>query len=902
MNVLILAVLAATATAGWENIEPMRTEVAPAEVVWRAPAAADGYKVEKRDGAEGTVSIAGGTITVEKTNEEGMIVVTAPSFETRPGRLLRFMADVHCDRGDYFYAQASLRVYGSKESFDPDFPLEERFFYLGGADEMRGTVNQAPGMTNMKYCHFNAREGVATPVILVTGSPSRTSWRNWLADDLDAADRKWQGYFEARTARDRASERIDEEEFDRQLAADVDHTACLRRINGRTRLVVDGKIAFPSAYRAKGAFGKDILLETFAGSQVVREGVRLVVKGIAMGGSTSVADGLERRYWTPEGFDAVGAVKDIKNSLRIVPGALCMLSIKCNAYPDFTLKEHPGEVWIREDGSVVKGTAGSCVSTYDDMGMKDTNRWPWVSYASPAWRNAVKSNIRALVAELKRTGLSKRIVGLHLSGYHDGQFHSPYEDHSPMAKAEFARYLKEDPLAVDDFAYFSKLLGFRAQEDFAREFKRALGKSAVAVRWNMGAFSGMADLTAFAFSDVIDIIVPQPHYETRRPGMASEMILPYSSFNLHTKMYWNEFDLRTYAALESWAASGVVATKGLGQMDDLAMWRAGYRKLAGMMLAENCGYWFYDMGGGWFSAPEIAADIGRSLKDARAALKDEPSAWRPDAAVVADEEGFGIKRTKFKNDILRTQQQLFSASGVPFEFYLAEDVLRDPSLLGNTRIVVFAGMRRFDARRKAMMEKLARDGRTFVFLAESGIHGGAESTGFEVGFSTDDFDHVIVPAEGVPFDEARGLMASTYRRFWPYRKPTGPRGTVSEGPGVKVIARYASDSAPAIAEKVSGACRYVYVAEPSGLSPALFNRLAREAGAYVPVEAGGVQVNMSGDFISVHALKTGRFDFKLPFAAEVVNLKSGKAEMVKDGVMTLGLTAGQTCWFALKRL
>ena len=469
-----------------------------------------------------------------------------------------------------------------------------------------------------------------------------------------------------------------------------------------------------------------------------------------------------------------------------------------------------------------------------------------------------------------------------------------------MAKAEFGRYLEDDPLAVNDFAYFSKLLGFRAQEDFVRTFKRALGKPSVAIRWNMGAFAGMRDLTSFAFSDAVDIIVPQPHYETRRPGMACEMLLPYSSFDLHTKMFWNEFDLRTYAALETWASSGVVATKGLVQMDDFAMWRTGYRKLAGMMLASGGGYWFYDMGGGWFAAPEIAKDIGETLACWRDVLCEKPSDWRPDVAVVADEEGMGARRSPFDTNILRGQQHLFAASGVPFEFFLAEDALRDPILLENTKLVVLACFRKFDGRRRAFVERLARDDRTIVFLADSGVCGGSDATGFDVTYSTNAFEHVIVPADGEPIDEARCLMASTYRRFWPDRKPVGPRCSLAEADDVRVVARYASDGAVAIAEKREIACRRVYVGEYEGLSPALLNRLARDSGAYVPVTGGGLQVNMNGNFLSVHALRTDCFDFRLPFSAVVVNLKTMKREPTKNGVLPLALSAGETCWFVLR--
>ena len=64
----------------------------------------------------------------------------------------------------------------------------------------------------------------------------------------------------------------------------------------------------------------------------------------------------------------------------------------------------------------------------------------------------------------------------------------------------------------------------------------------------------------------------------------------------------------------------------------------------------------------------------------------------------------------------------------------------------------------------------------------------------------------------------------------------------------------------------------------------------------------GLQVNMNGDFISVHCLQPGTYDFILPFDCRVTNLRSGRAEDVANGRMKLVLTAGETCRFALSRL
>jgi hypothetical protein len=57
---------------------------------------------------------------------------------------------------------------------------------------------------------------------------------------------------------------------------------------------------------------------------------------------------------------------------------------------------------------------------------------------------------------------------------------------------------------------------------------------------------------------------------------------------------------------------------------------------------------------------------------------------------------------------------------------------------------------------------------------------------------------------------------------------------------------------------------------------------------------------MNGDFISVHCLKSGRYEFRLPFAAEVVNLKSGEKTKSARSI-SLDMTGGETRWYGLVR-
>ena len=114
--------------------------------------------------------------------------------------------------------------------------------------------------------------------------------------------------------------------------------------------------------------------------------------------------------------------------------------------------------------------------------------------------------------------------------------------------------------------------------------------------------------------------------------------------------------------------------------------------------------------------------------------------------------------------------------------------------------------------------------------------------------------------------------------------------------GVKLV--FLADSgACGGAEACAGS---VQIAEPRGLTPKMLNALVREAGGYVPSRTG-LQVDMNGDFISIHALADFEENFVLPYSCRVKNLKSGMDELVHNGSFPLSMSTGETCQFVLIR-
>ena len=901
MTACAFAALAAV-TAGWENICADRIEYPETEKIWQADFSRSGdFRWELREGAEAKVEIGPDGIRISKTNDRGYVVVTAKPFPVPKGAEVRFTADQKVPDADVNYSSNALRYYGRKENLAICSAAERKNFWSGGLHTMRGMPCTAPGMLYRKYGQCIAEDDVLTPVIIVSGAASESVWTRWFAEDALAAQDEWINNRENTPDPDRVGDRIDEAEFDRMIAADTDHVATISRIDGVSRLVVDGKIEAPSVYKARHRimYVEKDKWESFSGKPLDGSAVKIMIKAVD-----------PRSCCDPDGgnVDVKKMVAQMKSAMRAAPKSLFIMAVGGQTPIDFVKKYHPEEAWINEKGEPVMGLGGSCMVGYLGSTKEQFQRdaRPWPSPSSRVWREWVKKNVRDLVAELKAQGLSKRIVGMHIYGFHDGQYSVPYTDHSKPAQGEYRRMIAEPGCISTNYAFCMKQAAFRAQEEFIREFKRAIGKPAIGVMWCESPFQGARnaslDLTSFVNSDAMDVVVCQPNYRERLPAFPTVSAIPTDSLHLHGKMFWNEYDYRTYAPVRT--GDSAVSLKSLGTAADFPMWQTMYRKVAGEANATRMGYWFYDMSGGWYYTPAIAADIRHHVREEELLSQMKPSPWRPDVAIVLDEvqilqEGENplLRITQADENIYAASCRLFGTSGVPHERFLADDVLRHPEILDGKKMVVIAFFRRIDDKRAALLRRLAAQGTTLVFLSETGVRGGAEESKFDVVFKSGGaFGHQVVAVPG--FNENVESIMDVYSMRERTKHITTPqRCSVKETPGVKVLARYEDDKLPALAVREDADCRRVYVCEPGGLTSGLMNRFAREAGAYVPVPRTGLQVDMNGDFISVHCLRPGTYDFKLPFDCEVLNLKTYAFEKPEGRILKLNLTAGETCRF-----
>jgi len=880
-------------TSGWEAGASYCDQPVfdPTGVVWRADV--ERVMLAKRDGAEGTLTVSNGHFIVEKTNDRGYLLITCNPFAIAAGMVVRMSADVEVTTSDPEFSYGFLRAWGAKE----DLVRWAAGYTVAGTlrpNPDAGFFMTATGKSFRKYGYWKSTGSRATPAIVIASKASRSIWKNWLFEDEAAVAANWKSVRKAGAAKRlecKHAEKTDAE-FAEFLKQDVEHTAKLAKVDGVTRLLIDGKVSVPNVF--KNAIAQSDRTETLTGIGLCDNGVPLMTCYVE-GGTGHWRPGSP---WQRTGYNAKAAVETMRRQLLLAGDALVMVGFNCNAYPEFC-DDNPGEEWLDENGKPIYG--GPLAFTPNHSGFDPKNVWRWPSHASRKWRDAVNANLKAFVAELKRTGLSKRVVAIHLLGYNDGQFGVVGVDTSVHAKKDFEKYCHEQAQRglTMNYVNFCRLLGVRAVDEFAATFKREMGKDVIAVRWSDSPFVVDFGLTYSANSPNVDVMVPQSMYGERIPGVSNVTFLPYTSMNLHGKMMFNEFDLRTYSL---WPAlCGAVQSSNFAR--DLEDWQTIFRKTAGEMIAARSGFWFYDMDRGYFMDPALQRDVGEVVKFEAKLNARKPSGWRPEVAFVVDEEGMlgwdGGQHSLLNHTYELTHRSIrgLGGAGVPYEYYLADDVIRDPSLLEHTKCVVFFLMRKFDAKRIALTRALAKENRTLIFTAESGTLGGSKAgTGFEVKYVNNTVKTFVV--DGIPGFMDQRTMRSEFGK--PKNYPRGERGTVVEVPGVNVIARFV-DGAPAIAELKEEDCRRLYFSAPGGFTPELFNRYARESGAYVPVEGARAQVNMNGDFISIHSLRNGPFEFKLPFDCKVRNVKSGKYERTCGQKLRLNMTAGQTCWFEVER-
>ncbi len=229
---------------------------------------------------------------------------------------------------------------------------------------------------------------------------------------------------------------------------------------------------------------------------------------------------------------------------------------------------------------------------------------------------------------------------------------------------------------ADAIEHFCKIVRRRAPEKLTGIFYGYF------VHINNPNYAGHLSLERLLKSEHVDFIAAPKSYYRCGPGQPGGELTAVQSVNLK-KIWLDETDCRTHLAYGSTTDNAKWLCRDFRD-SRCVLWREFCKN-----ISHGSGFWWMDLGGGWYDDPELMEEI-RKMTALNQKLKTRPFESLADILVLADENVIG------KMSISKTQREGFledplmeiCLSGAVADFYRLTDL---PQLdLNRYKMVIFA--------------------------------------------------------------------------------------------------------------------------------------------------------------------------------------------------------------------
>jgi hypothetical protein len=310
--------------------------------------------------------------------------------------------------------------------------------------------------------------------------------------------------------------------------------------------------------------------------------------------------------------------------------------------------------------------------------------------------------------------------------------------------------------------------------------------------------------------------------------------------------------------------------------------------------------------GQYFNDPDIHLEIGAVRNIRQRLLQTKRSSFRPDVCVVTtgtDRHYLAHDEAVIPYDEVNFNPQwlALASSGVPCERHYLKDILARKDLQDFKVYVFLQNAFLTEAERRFIRTTLQNRNRTFVWVYNSGylseagpsIDAMSDLTGIRL--ATDEKPArrtLVLQVPGVnPFFGGAEMYFTVFNWGAPGVQPFRV-----EDPEATALGHYAETGQVAAARKAFKTWTSVYIGAAQGLGPDLLHHLAAEAGAYVAGPPGH-QLNLSGEFASLHALRSGTYTLTLPPGrTRVLDADTGRVVHTTGCSYTFPVQTQQTHW------
>lgn len=721
----------------------------------------------------------------------------------------------------------------------------------------------------------------------------------------------------------------------------VNDQATLQINNGVSTLMLNGKAVPAVIYKGLLSDDKHGDYAAFG-----KNGIPLSVTTVRLGPdyyANTIWKGKDQYDWKPLDDSLMSVLQ--KN-----PNAHIILDVWIYPYKKWG-EENPDEIIRNQQGQRGYGGWGNFEGFTDTL--KDEKQWWYPSYHSLKWRADASAALQALAQHLAGSIYDKALAGFYISGGHDGQFiNYHFVDYSAPAQTAFRNWahlrydsldilnrtwkttfkswdevaipqIPEggntesrppflDPGAESDYRDFRDEAPWQLRDAFAGELKNNIGKPTIALAY------GTPINRAFFETKYLDGVGSMTYYPYRVAGYATGW-KQFNSFAMHHKIFFQELDLR------SWVGDGYgeVYSGWIGAGRTPEEWDAINRKLVGISLANDWGYWYYDMNQ-YFNAPEIHQEMQKSFDATQKYFAKQQlpahAKWKPDVVLITTDKPQDYISARF-NSIGTSQSagmdyqgMMLETSGVPYDKQYLEDVLANPELQ-KYKIYIFDNtVFLSDAQRTEIKSKLQNGNRTLIWMYDSGyISENGKSTQemsqlIGMNIQTEEKYERLTPL----MEQNKNPLLKNVEQFQGGSEMMltmmGLRGGVMsfsarpqpfwiDDNSATIFARYAENNHAAMALKTMPNWNSIYIGAPNALGGDLLNVIAQQVGAYV-CGAPGQAINMNADFFSLHAMKSGNYTLQLPPGkTRVVDALSEKVLSSGKTKYSFPVEAQKTYWF-----
>lgn len=265
-------------------------------------------------------------------------------------------------------------------------------------------------------------------------------------------------------------------------------------------------------------------------------------------------------------------------------------------------------------------------------------------------------------------------------------------------------------VCADAIEYFGKLLRNKVPEKLIGAFYGYF------IMTDNPNYAGHLAIERLLNSDYVDFFAAPKSYYRTGPGQPGGWMCPVQSIN-QKKIWADETDVRTHLITRSpednadWLCDNFTDTRGV-------LWREFCKN-----LSTDSGFWWMDLGGGWYDDPSIMKEIThmRRINDI---LRKQPHESAADVLILVDEtciEKMSISR-KHRQGFMEDPLMELRRCGVVSDCFRLSDL---PLLdLSKYKMIVFAYTFDISDDLRTTLRERIRDDAVLVFHHAAGIRNG----------------------------------------------------------------------------------------------------------------------------------------------------------------------------------